>query len=132
MISSQSHTTRLMIYAMICTLIVAFGAIGSVIALNLGEQYTLMGLFIGSALGAFISVYESTIIGCVVGMIVGAISAPFVFYLIDLETACLLVFTIALLGAILGEPIAGFWRETQDDTEDSKRDAESEELDNQL
>ncbi|MDD3001110.1 MAG: hypothetical protein PHF29_05085 [Candidatus Riflebacteria bacterium] len=133
MISSQSHTTRLMIYAMVCTLIVAFGAIGSIIASSsLGEQYALMGLFIGSALGAFISVYESTIIGCIVGMIVGAISAPLVFYFIDLETACLLVFTIALLGAILGEPIATFWRETQDDTEDSKRDTDSEELENQL
>lgn len=113
-LASPRQTTRVMVYAMICTLVVAFGAIGAVLAGNIGEQYALMGLFLGSALGAFISVYESTIVGCIAGMLVGLLVGPLVYYFLDFETAYLVVFVFALLGAILGEPMAIFWREAEE------------------
>jgi hypothetical protein len=111
MIFAQKNSTRLMLYAMMCTLIVAFGALGSIIIGKFGEQYSLMGLFIGSALGAFISVYESTIVGSITGMMLGVLCAPLVLYFVDLETTCLLAFVMSLLGAVMGEPLASFWRE---------------------
>ena len=114
MLASPRQTTRLMVYAMVCTLVVAFGSIGAVLAGNVAPQYSLMGLFLGSALGAFISVYESTIIGCMAGMFAGLLVGPLIYYFIDFETAYLVVFIMALLGAILGEPLALFWREAQD------------------
>jgi hypothetical protein len=122
MISVQKNSTRLMLYAMTCTLIVAFGAIGSILVGKFGEQYTLMGLFLGSALGAFISVYESTIVGSIIGMLLGVVSAPLVLYFVDLETACLLAFTMSLLGAIMGEPLASFWREGAHEEEGYRSD----------
>ncbi len=100
-----------MAYALVCTLIVAFGAIGSVLAGNFGEQYSLLGLFLGASLGAFIAVYESTVIGCIVGMLVGVLISPVLYHFIDFETAYLAVFISSLIGAILGEPIASFWHE---------------------
>ena len=103
-----------MVYAMVCTLVVAFGSIGAVLAGNIAPQYSLMGLFLGSALGAFISVYESTIIGCMAGMFTGLIVGPVVYYFIDFETAYLTVFIMSLLGAIMGEPLALFWREANE------------------
>ena len=114
MLASPRQTTRLMVYAMICTLVTAFGSIGAVLAGNVAPQYSLMGLFLGSALGAFISVYESTIIGCMAGMFTGILVAPLVFYFIDFETAYLVVFIMSLLGAIMGEPLALFWREAHE------------------
>jgi len=102
-----------MVYAMICTLVVAFGSIGAVLAGNVSPQYSLMGLFLGSALGAFISVYESTIVGCMSGMLAGLVVAPLVYYFLDFETAYLVTFVLALLGAIMGEPLALFWREAE-------------------
>lgn len=101
-------------YAMVCTLVIAFGTIGAVFAANLAPQYALMGLFLGSALGAFISVYESTIIGCMAGMITGLAISPLVYIYIDFETAYLVVFVLALFGAIMGEPLAYFWREADE------------------
>ena len=110
-IASNSNTTRLMIYAIICTLVVAFGAMGAVLTFKIAPQYSLMGLFLGSAIGAFLSVYESTIIGCMTGMIVGLLAAPVVYHFIDFETAYMLIFVLSLFGAFCGEPIAYFWRE---------------------
>lgn len=111
LLASPRQTTRIMVYAMICTLVIAFGAIGAVLAGNVGDQYSLMGLFLGSALGAFISVYESTIIGSIAGMLAGLLIGPLIYYFIDFETAYLAAFILALLGAIMGEPMAAFWRE---------------------
>lgn len=116
-LASRRQTTRFMVYAVVCTLIAAFGSIGSVLASRLGIEYTLMGLFIGSALGAFIAVYESTIIGCITGLIAGLIFSPFAYYLIDLETAALIIFVMGLFGAIMGEPMAYFWNEASRITE---------------
>lgn len=121
-LASPRQTTRFMVYAMICTLVVAFGSIGAVLAGNVAPQYSLMGLFLGSALGAFISVYESTIIGCMFGMLAGLAAGPLVYYFIDFETAYLVAFVMALLGAILGEPLALFWREA--DMPDSDQENE--------
>ncbi len=112
-LASPRQTTRFMIYAMVCTLVISFGAIGAVLAGNISPQYALMGLFLGSALGAFISVYESTILGCIIGMLAGLAASPLVYYFIDFETAYLVVFVLALLGAIMGEPLALFWREAE-------------------
>ena len=111
LISSSGNISRVMACALVCTLIVAFGAIGSVLAGNFGDQYSLVGLFLGSALGAFIAVYESTIIGCMIGMIIGALISPVIYYFIDFETAYLAIFISSLIGAILGEPVASFWHE---------------------
>lgn len=111
-----------MVYAMICTLVVAFGAIGSVLAGNIGDQYSLMGLFLGSALGAFISVYESTIVGSMAGMLIGLLVGPLIFYFIDFETAYLSAFVMALLGAIMGEPLAAFWREADGSDSDDEEE----------
>lgn len=110
--SSSSNISRAMAYILVCTLVVAFGAIGSVLAGNFGEQYSLIGLFLGSALGAFIAVYESTIIGCIIGMLVGVLIAPVLYSFIDFETAYLAIFISSLIGAILGEPVASFWQES--------------------
>ena len=110
-LASSRQTTRVLIYAMVCTLIVAFGSMGSIFAAQLGPQYALMGLFLGSALGAFIAVYESTVIGCMFGMFGGLIIGPLVYLFIDFETAYLITFVLALFGAIMGEPLAYFWRE---------------------
>lgn len=120
MLASPRQTTRLMVYAMVCTLVVAFGSIGAVLASNVAPQYSLMGLFLGSALGAFISVYESTIIGCMAGMFTGLLVSPLIFYFIDFETAYLVVFIMALLGAIMGEPLALFWREAHESDHESE------------
>jgi len=136
MLASPRQTTRVMVYAMICTLVTAFGSIGAVLAGNVAPQYSLMGLFLGSALGAFISVYESTIIGCMAGMFTGILVAPLVFFFIDFETAYLVVFIMALLGAIMGEPLALFWREahetepeyTEESDSTGKAESESPEL----
>lgn len=120
MLASPRQTTRLMVYAMVCTLVVAFGSIGAVLAGNVAPQYSLMGLFLGSALGAFISVYESTIIGCMAGMFTGLLVGPLVFYFIDFETAYLVVFIMSLLGAIMGEPLALFWREAHESEQENE------------
>jgi uncharacterized membrane protein (DUF106 family) len=114
LLASQRQSTRLMVYAMVCTLVVAFGSIGAVFAAHIGPQYSLMGLFLGSALGAFISVFESTIIGCITGMITGLAVFPLVYFFIDFETAYLVIFVLALFGAIMGEPLAYFWREAEE------------------
>ncbi|MDD2999328.1 MAG: hypothetical protein EOM80_00990 [Erysipelotrichia bacterium] len=113
-LASPRQTTRFMVYAMVCTLVIAFGSIGAVLAGNIAPQYSLMGLFLGSAIGAFVSVYESTIVGCMTGMLFGMLVAPLVYYFIDFETAYLMVFILSLLGAILGEPMAIFWREAEE------------------
>ncbi len=110
-LASTRNSTRIMVYAMVCTLVISFGCIGALLASVMGAQYALIGLFLGSALGAFISVYEATIIGCMSGMLVGLISSPLVFYFLDFETAYLVIFVFSLLGAFLGEPLAYFWRE---------------------
>ncbi len=122
MLASPRQTTRLMVYAMVCTLVTAFGSIGAVLAGNVAPQYSLMGLFLGAALGAFISVYESTIIGCMAGMLTGILVAPPVYYFIDFETAYFVVFIMALLGAIMGEPLALFWREAHDSATEGESD----------
>ncbi len=111
LISSSGRLSTVMACFMVCTLIVAFGAIGTVLARNFGDMYSLVGLFLGSALGAFIAVYESTIIGCIIGMLIGFLISPVIYYLIDFETAYLAVFISSLIGAILGEPVASFWQE---------------------
>ena len=112
--NSASPISRIMAYLLVCTLIIAFGAIGSVLARNFGDAYSFVGLFLGSALGAFIAVYESTIIGCLIGMIIGVVISPIIYYLIDFETAYLAIFISSLIGAILGEPVASFWQEADD------------------
>jgi uncharacterized membrane protein len=109
-----------MVYAMVCTLVISFGSIGAIFASNIAPQYALMGLFLGSALGAFISVYESTIIGCMAGMITGLAVSPLVYVFIDFETAYLVVFILALFGAIMGEPLAYFWREAEEISEEQE------------
>lgn len=111
LLDNSSIFGKFMAYALVCTLIVAFGAIGSVLAGNFGEQFSLLGLFLGASLGAFIAVYESTVIGCIVGMLVGVLISPVLYHFIDFETAYLAVFISSLIGAILGEPIASFWHE---------------------
>ncbi|MBQ2594464.1 MAG: hypothetical protein II567_14445 [Candidatus Riflebacteria bacterium] len=122
LISSSGNISRVMACALVCTLIVAFGAIGSVLAGNFGDQYSLVGLFLGSALGAFIAVYESTIIGCMIGMLIGALISPVIYYFIDFETAYLAVFISSLIGAILGEPVASFWQEAEYPSSNEKLD----------
>ncbi|MGM0598320.1 MAG: hypothetical protein ACQETH_00765 [Candidatus Rifleibacteriota bacterium] len=124
LLASQRQSTRLMVYAMVCTLVVAFGSIGAVFAAHIGPQYSLMGLFLGSALGAFIAVFESTIIGCMTGMLTGLVVFPLVYYFIDFETAYLIIFVLALFGAIMGEPLAYFWREAEE-IEDADDNIES-------
>ncbi len=119
-LASPRQTTRFMVYAMVCTLVIAFGTIGAVFAENIAPQYALMGLFLGSALGAFISVYESTIIGCMAGMITGLAVSPLVYFFIDFETSYLMVFVLALFGAVMGEPMAYFWREAEGLSEESE------------
>ena len=125
-LASPRQTTRIMVYAMVCTLVIAFGTIGAVLADSFAPQYSLMGLFLGSALGAFISVYESTIVGCMAGMIVGMAVAPLIYLFIDFETSYLVVFVLALLGAIMGEPLAFFWREADNIAEGTESDADNE------
>ncbi len=124
-LASPRQTTRLLVYAMICTLVIAFGAIGSVLAANVAEQYSLMGLFLGSALGAFIAVYESTVIGSMAGMLIGLLVGPMIFYFIDFETAYLTTFVLALLGAVMGEPMAAFWREADGTETGDEEETES-------
>ncbi len=122
----SNQTTRLLLYVMVCTIIVAFGSVGSIFAAQIGGQYSLMGLFLGAALGAFIAVYESTIIGCVVGMVFGLIVSPLVYYYIDFETAFLVAFVTSLFGAIMGEPLAFFWNKAEEIEEiDNFEDYES-------
>ena len=121
LISSSSNLSRAMACFLVCTLIAAFGAIGSVLAGNFGDQYSLVGLFLGSALGAFIAVYESTIIGCMIGMLIGACISPVIYHFIDFETAYLAVFISSLIGAILGEPVASFWHEADDYSNDNEK-----------
>ncbi|MFZ5952328.1 MAG: hypothetical protein ACOYXC_16615 [Candidatus Rifleibacteriota bacterium] len=125
-LASPRQTTRIMVYAMVCTLVIAFGTIGAVFAENFAPQYALMGLFLGSALGAFISVYEATIVGCMTGMIVGLAVSPLVYLFIDFETSYLMVFVLALFGAVMGEPMAYFWREAEGHDEDRQNDQDSE------
>lgn len=118
LISSSGYISRTMAYLMVCTLIVAFGALGSVIAGTIGDAYSFVGLFLGSALGAFIAVYESTILGCIIGMLIGLLISPLIGYMIDYETAFLAIFISSLIGAILGEPICSFWQEADYDNDD--------------
>ncbi len=129
MIAASSTIGRFLLYAMIVTLIVAFGAIGSILASELGARYTLMGFFLGSAFGTFIAVYESTIIGCITGMIIGLIASPLAYYFIDTETACLTVFTLSIFGAVMGEPISHFWLEAIDTNIDNDEENEQEDYD---
>ncbi len=102
---------------MISTLVVAFAALGIFIAAFWAPEYALVGLLVGSSLGAFIAVHESTLIGCLGGMLVGLIAAPFVYMILDFETSYMVVFIFSLLGAVLGEPLAFFWRETDEDVQ---------------
>lgn len=118
LINTSGNLSKFMACLLVCTLIVAFGAIGSVLARNFGDVYALVGLFLGSALGAFIAVYESTVIGCIIGMLVGFAISPAIYYLIDFETAYLAVFISSLIGAILGEPVASFWQEADSEREE--------------
>lgn len=129
LLENSSSFGKFMAYVLVCTLIIAFGAIGSVLAGNFGAQYSLLGLFLGSALGAFIAVYQSTIIGCIAGMLLGAIIAPVLYFYIDFETAYLAVFISALIGAILGEPVASFWQEA-DYSEELSAEEENSEISN--
>lgn len=126
---SERQSTRLMVYVMVCTLIIAFGSIGAIFASYLGYQYSLMGLFLGSALGAFIAIYESTVIGCMIGMVSGLFIAPLVYYFVDFETAYLVIFVLALFGAIMGEPLVYFWREASGADEDDNDNDNDDELD---
>ena len=123
--NSSSNFSRTIAHLMVVTIVIAFGAIGSVLARNFGEAYSFVGLFLGSALGAFVAVYESTIIGCIVGMIIGVLISPAIYYLIDFETAYLAVFISSLIGAIMGEPISSFWRETNYSDEEYDKDLSS-------
>jgi hypothetical protein len=109
--ASIGISTRVLVYAMISTLVVSFATLGASIAAHVAPEYALLGLLLGSALGASIAVYESTVFGCVVGTIGGLILAPFVYAVLDFETAYMVVFVFSLFGAILGEPLAGFWQE---------------------
>lgn len=124
-LASQRQTTRLLIYAMVCTLVIAFGSIGAIFASNVAPQYALMGLFLGSALGAFISVHEATIVGCMAGMLTGLAFSPLVYFFIDFETAYLVIFVMSLFGAIMGEPLAYFWREADTISDDQEEDPSS-------
>jgi len=110
-IGSVKISTRLLVYGMISMLVVAFAAIGTFIASFLAPEYTLMGLLLGSVLGAFIAVHESSVVGCICGMLLGLMAAPFIYYALDFETTYLFVFVFSLIGAFLGEPFAYFWRE---------------------
>ena len=127
-VASTSNSTRLMIYAIICTLVVAFGAMGAVITFKIAPKYSLMGLFLGSAIGAFISVYEATIIGCMTGMIFGLLATPVVYHFIDFETAYMVIFVLSLFGAFCGEPIAYFWREANHHEVDESMQSSDEQL----
>lgn len=112
---SARLSTRLLAYAMISTLVVAFAALGIFIASYWAPEYALGGLLLGSSLGAFIAVHESTLIGCLCGMLIGLVAAPFVYAILDFETSYMVVFVFSLLGAVLGEPFAFFWREGDED-----------------
>ena len=112
-LASPKISTRVLVYAMISTLVVAFGGIGAFIASFIAPEFALIGLLVGSALGAFLSVHETTVVGCMGGMIGGLLVSPFVYWVIDFETAYMVVFVFSLFGAFMGEPIAYFWREAQ-------------------
>ena len=122
--ASPGISTRVLVYAMTSMIVVAFGSLGALLAGALVPEFSLVGLMLGSVLGAFLSVHESTIIGCVIGMLFGLAAAPFVFYVVDSETAFMVVFLFSLLGAFLGEPIAHFWREAHSDS-DAESDTEN-------
>lgn len=121
--SPTGISTRVLVYAMSSTIVVAFGSLGALIMGALAPEGSLPGLLIGSVLGAFLAVHESTIVGCVVGMLLGLCTAPFIYFVLDQETAFLTVFLFSLLGAFLGEPIAHFWREAHTAT-DAEGDSE--------
>lgn len=111
---SLGFSNRVLVYAMISTLVVAFGTIGALIGAYLGPEFPLVGLLLGSVLGVFLAVHENTIIGCIVGMMFGMFGGVITYQLIDFETAYMVVFLFSLLGAFLGEPFAYFWREANE------------------
>jgi len=121
---SLGFSSRILIYAMVSTLVVAFGTIGAFIGAYIGPEFPLVGLMLGSVLGVFLAVHEATIIGCLVGMLIGLALAVFTYLAIDFETAYMVVFLFSLLGAFLGEPFAYFWREADQPFTDRDTDEE--------
>ena len=97
-LASPKISTRVLVYAMISTLVVAFGGIGAFIASFIAPEFSLLGLLVGSALGAYLSVHETTVVGCVGGMIGGLLVAPFVYYILDFETSYMVVFVFFKFG----------------------------------
>lgn len=120
---SWGFSGRVLVYALICTLIAAFGTMGAFIGNMIGPEFPLVGLMLGSVLGLFLALQQSTIVGCLVGMVTGLLLAVFVYFYIDFETAYMVVFFFSLFGAFLGEPFAYFWREANQsfDFSDSER-----------
>lgn len=116
---SLSLSNRVLVFALISTLIGAFGAMGAYIGSFFGQEYPLVGLLLGSVLGLFLAIHDATLYGCLIGMVVGLIVGVFTYYLINFETAYMVVFLFSLFGAFLGEPFAYFWREADEPFSDS-------------
>ncbi|MBF0544832.1 MAG: hypothetical protein HQM08_10380 [Candidatus Riflebacteria bacterium] len=112
LVFSWRISNRVLIYAMISTLVVSFGSLGTFIGAHFSPEYSLIGLFLGSVLGVFVAIQETTLYGCIVGMIFGLFFSLFSYFLIDFDTAYMTVFVFSLLGAFLGEPFAYFFRES--------------------
>ncbi|HNV69387.1 MAG TPA: hypothetical protein PKO06_06785 [Candidatus Ozemobacteraceae bacterium] len=104
-------SNRLLVYAMMSTLVVAFGCLGTLIIGYFEPNLAILGLLLGSVFGVFIALHESSVVGSLIGMLAGMILGCFVYLLIDFETAYLTVFVLSLFGAFMGEPFAYFWRE---------------------
>jgi hypothetical protein len=121
---SLGSSHRVLVYAMISTLIAAFGTMGAFIGAFIGPEFPLVGLLLGSVLGVFLAVHENTILGCLVGMVIGLAGGLCAYYLIDFETAYMVVFLFSLLGAFLGEPLAYFWHEAGKPGRDEESRAE--------
>ncbi|MFZ2959741.1 MAG: hypothetical protein WA705_22910 [Candidatus Ozemobacteraceae bacterium] len=116
--ASVRISNRVLIYAMISTLIVCFGSIGTFIGAYIAPEFALVGLLLGSVLGVFLALHESTVVGCIIGMLIGTCIAAFIYLILDFETAYMVVFVFSLLGAFLGEPFAYFWKESTGDASD--------------
>ena len=96
----------MLIYGLVCVLIVAFAAIGTMIAAYVVPEMALFGLLLGGTLGTLIALNDATIVGCLLGMLAGLACAPLIFFAVDFETAYMVVFAYSLIGAVFGQPIS--------------------------
>ena len=123
--ASVRISKRVLIYAMISTLVVCFGSIGTFIGAYFAPEFALVGLLLGSVLGVFLALHESTVVGSIIGMVIGLCLGAFIYLILDFETAYMVVFVFSLLGAFLGEPFAYFWKESTESAPDHDEEESS-------